>query len=74
MKLWLCAIGLHSWRDVGPPQVTIDHAIREGGFALLGLVMLGGIFEQCERCGLENDALRESGGMAARATGRKGDA
>jgi hypothetical protein len=64
----LCKMGLHVWRDVGPPQSALDAAFEQGGMAILGLAFMGGIYMRCERCGLENDALRESGGMAARKT------
>jgi hypothetical protein len=64
----LCKMGLHAWRDVGPPQAALDAAFKQGGMAILGLAFMGGIYKHCERCGLENDALRESGGIAARKT------
>lgn len=62
----LCKLGLHSMRDVGPPKETIDSAFKNGGFGILGLVMLAGRYMCCERCGHENEALMKSGGMAAR--------
>ncbi|HYX22259.1 MAG TPA: hypothetical protein VFA98_15555 [Thermoanaerobaculia bacterium] len=62
----LCKASLHAWRDVGPPQAALDAAFERGGMAILGLAFMGGIYMRCERCGLENDALRDSGGTAAR--------
>jgi hypothetical protein len=64
----LCKMGFHAWRDVGPTQAVLDDAFKQGGMAILGLAFMGGIYMCCERCSLENDALRESGGMAARKT------
>lgn len=63
---FLCRLHIHRWRDAGPPKAAVDAAFAQGGVAILSLIFLRGIYMHCERCGLENSELKNSGGMAAR--------